>query len=145
MVKGELEIHSKTLEFQTQGEEVDLIDLTHEIQAYIRSYTITDGRITVFVPGSTAAIITTEFEPRLNEDTKDMVKKLIPRGLGYRHDEIDDNAHSHLRATLLGSEMTIPIINNRAILGTWQQVVFADFDVYPRRRTVVLQIMGISS
>jgi secondary thiamine-phosphate synthase enzyme len=142
MVKGELEVITKIHEFQTKGE-IDIIDLTPDIRKFVHETGIREGRITVFVNGSTGAITTTEYEPRLTKDNKNMISNLIPKGIGYFHDQIDSNAHSHLRATLLGSETTIPISKSSVLLGTWQQVVFFELDVRKRRRTVVFQIIGV--
>jgi secondary thiamine-phosphate synthase enzyme len=142
MVKGQVEIITKIHEFSTQGE-IDIIDLTPSISTFVADSGISEGKVTVFVNGSTGAVSTTEYEPRLTEDNKRIMNELVPKGQGYRHDEIDSNAHSHLRATLLGSDVSIPISESRLLLGTWQQVVFFELDVRKRRRTVVFQIIGI--
>lgn len=142
MVVGQLQIETKVHNLRTGGE-IELIDLTNEIEDFISETKIKEGRITIFIPGSTASIIATEFERGLIEDTKKFIDEIIPRGIGYYHDRIDSNAHSHLRTTLFGSEMTIPITQGRPTLGTWQQIVFVELDVRSRSRRVVFQIMGI--
>ncbi|MHA2503008.1 MAG: secondary thiamine-phosphate synthase enzyme YjbQ [Candidatus Kariarchaeaceae archaeon] len=144
MITGQLAIETRELSIQTQGEEIDLIDLTPELREFLQATPITDGRLTIFVPGSTASIIATEYEPYLNQDTKRIIKELVPLGDNYQHDRIDNNAHSHLRTSIFGSEMTIPVVNSRLTTGTWQQICFADFDTRPRRRTLVVQLMGIA-
>ncbi len=142
MPEGMLNIKSEIFQFRTNGE-IDIIDLTPALRQFIDNSGITEGRVTVFCTGSTGAIACTEYESGLLQDNKKILKNLIPRGSGYKHDEIDNNAHSHLRSTLLGSEITIPVINGRLVLGTWQQVVFFELDVRKRNRQVVFQIMGI--
>ncbi|NJE27123.1 YjbQ family protein, partial [Thermococcus sp. MV5] len=92
--------------------------------------------------GATGAIVTIEHESGLLEDFKRALMELIPKGAGYLHDRIDDNAHSHLRATLLGASECFPVIDGRLIRGTWQQIFFVELDVRPRHRRVVVQVVG---
>lgn len=141
---GPLTVISEIHKFHTKGE-IDIIDLTYPIKEFVNYSRIAEGRLTVFCIGSTGAIVATEFEQGLIQDNMDIINQLIPKGAGYDHDRIDNNAHSHLRSTLFGSEMTIPIVNKELTLGTWQQVVFLELDVHPRNRQVVFQIMGISA
>ncbi len=143
MVVGTLQIETKIHNLRTNGE-IELIDITREIENFVAETRIKEGRCTIFIPGSTASIIATEYESGLIEDTKRVISELIKKGKGYFHDRIDSNAHSHLRTTLFGSEMTIPVTNGRLTLGTWQQIVFAELDVRPRNRKVVFQMMGIA-
>ncbi len=106
---------------------------------------IKDGIVTVFAVGSTAGITTTEAEPGLlNHDLKAAFEHLAPEGNRYAHEETwhDDNGHSHVRASLLGSGLTIPLVQGALTLGTWQQVVLIDFDTRPRNRRIVVQIIG---
>ena len=140
---GPLTIMSEIHKFHTKGE-IDIIDLTYPITEFVTNSKINEGRLTVFCIGSTGAIVATEYEGGLIQDNKKIIKQLIPQRAEYDHDSIDNNAHSHLRSTLFGSEMTIPVINNELTLGTWQQVVFLELDVHHRNRQVVFQIMGIS-
>ncbi|MHA2249859.1 MAG: secondary thiamine-phosphate synthase enzyme YjbQ [Candidatus Kariarchaeaceae archaeon] len=144
MPTGQLQIETRIHQFQTKGE-IELIDLTYFIEDFVQATGIREGRVTVFIPGSTAAIIATEFERGLIEDNIRIIQELIPKGGGYQHDRIDSNAHSHLRSSLFGSEMTIPVIEGRVTLGTWQQIVFVELDVRPRNRKVVFQILGIQN
>ncbi len=139
---GSITIISEIYNFQTKGE-IDIIDLSYPILEFVKKSNISNGKITVFSIGSTGSIVATEFEHGLIRDQKNIIKLLIPEGAGYNHDRIDNNAHSHLRSTLFGSEMSIPIIDHELMLGTWQQVVFLELDVHPRNRRVVFQIMGI--
>jgi secondary thiamine-phosphate synthase enzyme len=100
---------------------------------------------TFFVVGSTAAITTTEYEPGLvNHDIKAAFEKIAPANGRYEHEETwhDDNGHSHVRASLLGPSLTVPIVDGKLTLGTWQQIVLIDFDTRPRNRQVICQIIG---
>lgn len=144
MPSGTLHIESKVYQFRTAGE-IDIHDLTYDLERFVKETEITDGTVTIFCTGSTGAIACTEFETGLILDNKKMISDLIPKGMGYNHDRIDNNAHSHLRSTLLGSEITIPIIKKELVLGTWQQVVFFELDVHKRSRNVVFQVMGIKA
>ncbi len=104
-----------------------------------------DGTLTVFVVGSTAGITTTEFEPGLaNHDLAALFERIAPEYDTYQHEETwkDDNGHSHVRATLLGPGITVPLVDGRLTLGTWQQIILIDFDTRPRDRKIVLQFMG---
>ena len=122
----------------------DLLDLTDKIAAILRSSGLKKGSLTVFVVGSTAAITTFEYEPGLVEDIRDLYEKLIPSGKHYHHDDTwgDANGFSHLRASLQGPSLTIPFEDGRLLLGTWQQVVLAEFDNRPRQRQLIIQIIG---
>lgn len=122
----------------------DLIDLTDEVRKYIKESGIKEGFAIVFVVGSTASIITMEYESGLIQDIRELLEKLAPENVNYAHNATwnDDNGHSHLRATLLGQSFTFPIENGEGCLGTWQQIVLAEFDHRPRNRTVIVQIYG---
>ncbi len=122
-----------------------ILDLTGEIISILSQSSINNGTATVFVVGSTGAITTTEYEPGLvNTDFKVMLEKVAPEDGYYAHEETwhDDNGHSHVRASLMGPSLTVPLVNGRLTLGTWQQVVLMDFDTRPRDREVVLQLIG---
>lgn len=127
----------------TQGNN-DILNLTGAIAAEVAGSGITSGVATIFVPGSTAGLTTVEYEPGLITDLRDAFDRLVPAHAGYRHNltEGDDNGHSHVRAALLGPSLTIPFERGRLLLGTWQQIVLVDFDVRPRRREVIVQILG---
>jgi secondary thiamine-phosphate synthase enzyme len=100
--------------------------------------------VLIFVPGSTAALTTIEHESGVIEDLKEAIERLAPENLHYRHDTRwgDGNGHAHVRAALLGPSLTIPIIEGKLVLGTWQQVILCDFDNRPRKRQVVVQVSG---
>ncbi len=121
------------------------IDITQQVHAVIADSGVQHGLACVFIPSSTSAIITNEFEPGLmEEDLPKALDRLIPSSIEYGHERRwhDGNGHSHLRATFLGPSLTIPIIEGRAALGTWQQVVFVELDNKPRRRDVIVQVVG---
>jgi secondary thiamine-phosphate synthase enzyme len=122
----------------------DIIDLTAKITALVRDAEIKDGLLTLFVSGSTAALSTIEHEPGLVQDLKEFVEKLIPSNRRYHHDDRwgDDNGFSHLRASLFGPSLQIPIEQGRLVLGTWQQIILLDFDNRPRTREIVVQLIG---
>jgi len=136
-------IRNKTFTEETAGF-CDIIDITAKITEYIEHGKIRHGSINVFVSGSTAAITTIEHEPGLVQDLKELVEKLIPSNRRYHHDDRwgDDNGFSHLRASLFGPSVIIPIENGRPLLGTWQQVILLDFDNRPRTREIVVQLIG---
>ncbi len=140
-----MQIKSKTLIEKTSGF-CDIVDITGKIQEQIDNEKIQRGLVTIFVSGSTAALTTIENEPGLIDDLKEFVEKLIPSGRKYHHDDRwgDDNGFSHLRASLFGPPLAIPIENGRPLLGTWQQVVLLDFDNRPRTRELVVHLIGES-
>jgi secondary thiamine-phosphate synthase enzyme len=138
-----MKVHTSKLTEKTQGY-CDLIDITAKIQEQVQKEKIERGLATLFVSGSTAAVTTIENEPGLVQDLKEFVERLIPSGKKYHHDDRwgDDNGFSHLRASLFGPSLQVPIDNGRLLLGTWQQIVLVDFDNRPRTREIVVQIMG---
>ncbi|WP_297070648.1 secondary thiamine-phosphate synthase enzyme YjbQ [Thermococcus sp.] len=136
-----MKVFTRELRFSTAGE-VDLVDVTSEIEGVVRESGIQNGQVLVFVPGATGAIVTIEHEPGLLEDFKGALRELVQEGKGYLHDRIDDNAHSHLRATLLGPSECFPVVDGRLVRGTWQQIFFVELDVRPRHRRVIVQVVG---
>jgi len=129
------------IEFETEGE-IDIINLTNELEELVNASGVKEGLLVANCIGSTGALTTIEYEPRILEDFRKVLQKLVPKGAGYKHDEIDSNAHSHLRASLIGPNVSIAIIKGRLQLGTWQQVVFVDLDVRKRSRRVAVTIVG---
>lgn len=121
-----------------------LADITGEIERLLKECELQTGSVLVFVVGSTAGITTFEYEPGLIADIKEFYDNLAPRGRHYHHDDTwgDANGFSHLRASFTGPSLTIPFEKGRLLLGTWQQVVLAEFDNRPREREVVVQITG---
>jgi secondary thiamine-phosphate synthase enzyme len=138
-----MEIRTKRLVEKTQGF-CDIIDITPKVAQEINNEKIAQGLVSLFVSGSTAALTTVEYEPGLIKDLKEFFEKLVPSNRRYHHDDRwgDDNGFSHLRASLLGPSLLVPIANRRLTLGTWQQIILLDFDNRPRTREVLLQIMG---
>lgn len=122
----------------------DILDITSQISNCIAASKINSGIVTVFIAGSTAGITTLEYEPGLLKDFPQIMEKLIPSNAVYHHDETwhDGNGFSHLRSAIIGTDLTIPFVDRKLSLGTWQQVVFCEFDNRPRLRKVILQIMG---
>ncbi|MBD3257213.1 YjbQ family protein [candidate division GN15 bacterium] len=136
-------IDTRELTFSTQGDGT-IIDITGDIQAAVADSGMSAGTVTAFVPGSTAGLTTIEYEPGLLKDLPEFFEKLIPSNKSYQHDETwhDGNGFSHLRSALIGPDITVPFAAGKLTLGTWQQVVFIDFDNKPRNRRLILQIMG---
>jgi len=132
-----------TEELSTQGRD-DCVDLTPTVQDAFRRAKIRQGLATIFVTGSTAGVTTIEYEPGLVRDMKEAVRRLFPETLRYAHHDTggDDNGFSHLRASFIGPSLTVPVVEGRLQLGTWQQIVVIDFDVRPRARTFVIQLLG---
>lgn len=131
------------IEIDTRGNN-EMIDISAEVRGIVSQSEITDGQVLIFVPGSTGALSTIEYEPGLIKDIPELMERLIPEKKYYHHNETwhDGNGHSHLRATLVGPSLTVPFENRRLILGTWQQVVFLEFDNKPHRRKIAVQLMG---
>jgi len=136
---------TKFINFETKGNN-DIVDITYEVKEKLQEAKLDEGSVLLFVPGSTAAITTMEYEPGQIQDLKEIAEKLIARNKSYAHNHSisgsDGNAHSHLRASLFGSDLTVPFHNSELLLGTWQQIVFIDFDIYSRKRKIVLQFTG---
>jgi secondary thiamine-phosphate synthase enzyme len=136
-------ICSERISISTQRE-CQLIDLTDKIKDVVAKSKIKDGLVCIFVPGSTGAITTIEYEPGLLKDLPAALERLFPKNIEYAHQETwhDWNGHSHIRASFLSPSLTIPIIKGELRLGTWQQVVFIELDVRPRRRELWVQVTG---
>jgi secondary thiamine-phosphate synthase enzyme len=122
----------------------DIIDITAKVKEFLERENVQSGLASLFVNGSTAGLTTIEYEPGLLEDLKEFVEKYIPSNRRYHHDDRwgDDNGFSHLRASLFGPSLTIPVNNHQLSLGTWQQVVLLDFDNRPRTREIIVQLIG---
>ena len=125
-------------------DETDILDLTPIVSGHVKESEISNGAVLLFIPGSTAALTTIEYESGAVNDLKKAIDRLAPKDLYYEHNERwgDGNGYSHVRAALLGPSLHIPLISGRLILGTWQQIVLMDFDNRPRERCVVVQVMG---
>jgi secondary thiamine-phosphate synthase enzyme len=124
--------------FSTEGE-IDFTDLTEKVQEAVSKSGIKNGLVHVFAPHATGVLIITENEYGLLSDIKTFLEKIIPKRERYRH---PSNAHSHLRSMLLPPDKTLPVIDGHVEFGTWQSLIFVETDVYPRRRTVIVQVLG---
>jgi secondary thiamine-phosphate synthase enzyme len=136
-------VHTGLLRLETEGEG-QIVDLTEGVLAVVRQSEVAHGVVSVFVTGSTAAVTTMEYEPGGVADLQALVERLVPRAGTYQHNVLnhDDNAHAHLRASLVGPSETVPLVAGRLVLGTWQQLVLIDFDDRPRRREVHVQVVS---
>jgi len=136
-------VYYDEIKIKTQ-KETEVIDITQEVQNIVDKSKIKNGIACVFVPGSTGCITTIEYEPGLKKDFPKMLEKIAPKGEYYYHHETwdDDNGHSHIRASLIGPSITIPIKEKRLLHGTWQQIIFIELDTNPRQRNIVVQIVG---
>lgn len=131
------------LNFSSAGEN-DMKDITDRIQQVITQSQLTEGIACVFVPGSTGSLTTIEFEPGLQKDFPEALNEIAPKNKYYAHHETwhDDNGRSHVKASLMGPSVTIPFHEGKLIHGTWQQIIFIDFDTRPRNRRVIVQLIG---
>ena len=122
----------------------DVQNITDQVARAVADSKLAGGTVTVFCPGSTGALTTIEFESGAVGDLKQVLDEITPPDRAYRHHLRwgDDNGHSHIRAALIGPSLTIPFVEGALTLGTWQQIVFCDFDTRPRERRLVVQIMG---
>ncbi|OYT65661.1 secondary thiamine-phosphate synthase enzyme [Candidatus Bathyarchaeota archaeon ex4484_205] len=134
---------TETLEFNT-SKEGDILDLTGDVKRVVKQSRVSNGIVTVFVPGSTGALTTIEYEPGLLQDLPAALERIAPSNVYYHHEEMwhDGNGRSHVRASIIGPSLTVPIVNGELTLGTWQQIVFIELDIRPRRRKVIVQIIG---
>lgn len=121
-----------------------MVDITSRVASAVAESKLTDGTVTVFVPGSTGAVSAIEYEPGLQEDFPAALERIVPSNLDYEHNKTwgCDNGRSHVKATLLGPSLTVPFKKGQLTLGTWQQIVFIELDTRVRDRKLILQIMG---
>jgi secondary thiamine-phosphate synthase enzyme len=131
------------LKLKTRGHG-DVLDITPKVARLLDSSGLGEGVVTVFAPGATAGVTTIEYEPGLIQDLQRAFEGVAPQDIPYAHNERwgDGNGHSHVRASMLGPSLSVPFSKGTMILGTWQQIVVVDFDNRPRRREIVVQIMG---
>ena len=136
-------VESNVVRIETR-KEGEMLDITEKVQAIVGKGTIKNGVAFLFVPGSTAALTTIEYEPGLLADLPSMLERIAPREGSYEHERQwhDGNGHSHLRASLIGPDLSVPFEGKKLMLGTWQQIVFIELDVRPRDRTVIVHSMG---
>ena len=137
-------VKTEKIKVKTHGN-CHIVDVTDEVTQAVQGSEIHNGTVTVFNVGSTASVTTIEFEPGLvNCDIDAALEKIAPQNGYYEHEKTwhDDNGHAHVRASLLGPSLTVPIVDSQLTLGTWQQIVLIDFDTRPRTRTIICQIIG---
>ena len=136
-------VYYDEINVKTKGE-VDIIDITSDIQNIVSKSKLKDGIACIFVKGSTGTITTIEYEPGLMKDLPRALQKIAPKGEHYAHHETwhDDNGHSHVRASLMGPSISVPIKNGKLLHGTWQQIVFVELDTNHRDRNLIVQIVG---
>ncbi len=134
---------SETIRLRTKGFG-DIIDITDEVVSISGRSAIVDGLVTVFFPGSTGALTTIEYETGVLKDLQRAIEEIVPSGIPYEHDRRwgDGNGFSHVRAALLKPSLSVPLIEGKLTLGTWQQIVFIDFDNRERERNLVVQIIN---
>jgi len=138
-----MKVITDKVEIATRGH-TDIIDITSQVQAVLAKSGLNNGTLTVFISGSTAGVTTIEYEPGLLKDLPEVFEKIAPENKIYHHDETwgDGNGYAHVRAALLGGSFSVPFVNSRMQLGTWQQIVVIDFDNRSRHRKVVIQMLG---
>ena len=129
---------NRSISFATKGE-IDFVDLSQKIQEEVSISGIKNGLAHIFAPHATGILILTENDDALLEDIKELLEELAPKQKNYQH---PSNAHAHLRSILLPPDKTLPIIAGNVTFGTWQSLLFVETDVYPRKRTVIIQVMG---
>jgi secondary thiamine-phosphate synthase enzyme len=136
-------VTTKHISVRTKGE-VDIINVTDDVKKAVEDSKLRRGVVTVFVPGSTGALTTIEYEPGLLHDLPVALERIAPRDAGYEHEKRwhDGNGHSHVRASVLGPSLTVPFEDCKLALGTWQQIVFVELDVRPRIRELIVQVVG---
>lgn len=136
-------VATRSFQLRTGGD-TEVLDITPQVEQAVREAGLKNGTATVFISGSTGGITTVEFEPGLQQDLPEIMEQLVPAGRRYHHDETwhDGNGHAHLRSALVGTSFTVPVVDGRLTLGTWQQIVFLDFDNRPRKREILVQIVG---
>ena len=136
-------IHTLKLEERTKGS-CDILDITGKVRKEISRIGLRRGCASLFVSGSTAALTTVEYEPGLIKDLEELFERLVPSSKRHHHDDRwgDDNGFSHLRASLIGPSLQVPVDKGELLLGTWQQIILLDFDNRPRRREIVIQLIG---
>ncbi len=135
-------VRNSKFQINTKGY-TDIIDITHKVKNEVYKYGLKDAIVHVYVAGSTVSLTTIEYEPGLIKDFPEIMDKLVPASDFYHHDDTwhDGNGHSHIRASIIGNSVSIPLVDGALQIGTWQQVVLIDFDNKPRSRTVTLQVL----
>lgn len=138
-----MKVYNGFIELVTHGN-TDIIDITDAVEQEVNKSGLKEGFLLVFVPGATGGVTTIEYEKELVKDTKELFKEIVPENKQYYHNKTHTlgNATSHLRATLIGPSLVVPVTGGKLELGTWQQIVFIDFDNRPRNRKIIIKIIG---
>lgn len=138
-----MQVYLNHIFLSTHGN-TEIIDITHQVNECILSSTLINGLVTVFCPSSTSGVTTLEYEEGVLIDLNKVLNEIVPTNRSYQHNEAwhDGNGHSHIRSALLKTSLTIPLTDGRMTLGTWQQVVYIDFDTRPRKREIIVQVLG---
>jgi len=138
-----MKILTEHIHVSTKGNS-NLTDLTGQIAAVLSKSGMAEGQALVFAPGATAGVTTIEFEPGLVHDFPEALERIAPADIPYQHDNTwgDGNGHGHVRASMIGPSLTVPFLSGRLLLGTWQQIVLVDCDTRPRKRDIVVQLIG---
>ena len=136
-------VKTTSISLSTKGN-ADIHDITNQIASAISKSRLNAGTATIFCPSSTSVLTTIEYESGALSDLRRLLDEIVPADREYAHNERwhDGNGHSHIRAALLGPSLTIPFVDSRLTLGTWQQVIYVDFDVRPRQRELIVQLIG---
>ena len=136
-------VKTLTIHLSTRGD-VDIHNITEQVERAVSESGLKHGSVIIFTPSSTSALTTIEYESGALNDLRRLFEEIIPSNREYAHNARwgDGNGHSHVRAALLGASLTVPFVNGRLTLGTWQQIIFIDFDNRPRQRELILQVMG---
>jgi secondary thiamine-phosphate synthase enzyme len=138
-----MNVETRTIRFSTEGD-ADIVNITDQVAVEVQATGLRAGTVTLFAPSATSALTTIEFESGCLHDLRRLFDEIVDPQRHYAHNARwgDGNGHAHVRAALLGPSLTIPFVNGQLTLGTWQQVVFVDFDNRARRRELVVQVMG---
>ena len=138
-----MEIETYSISLSTKGN-CDIVDITDKVGNLITQNNFSEGNVLLFAGGSTAGITTIEYEPGLLKDYPKFFERIAPTNINYEHDNTwhDGNGHSHVRAAIQSASLTVPFSKGRMLLGTWQQIIFVDFDNRSRKREIVVQITG---
>lgn len=138
-----MDVKTFTFDLQTKAG-TDITDITGQVERIVTDSEFTEGSALIFAPGSTAGITTIEYEPGLLTDYPAFMERIAPSNIGYKHDDTwhDGNGHSHVRAAIQGASFTVPFAGKKLLLGTWQQIIFIDFDNRARSRKIIVQLSG---
>ncbi len=135
---------TRKIHLQSNHEE-EFFDITEKVQNELETTKLASGIVALFAIGSTCSLTTLEFEPGLLVDFPKVMERFAPKDTEYEHHKtwLDDNGRSHLKASLLGQSLSVPFVENKLVLGAWQQLVFIEWDTRPRKRTIVVQVLGV--